>query len=40
MNWSRVRTEARPDIRQLLLARDFWGPMAALGALFCRRSCC
>lgn len=34
MNWGRVRTVARTDLRQLLGARDFWLPMAALGALF------
>jgi ABC-2 type transport system permease protein len=34
MNWSRVHTVARTDLRQLLGARDFWAPMAGLGALF------
>ena len=34
MNWQRVATVARTDLRQLLLARDFWGPMVGLGALF------
>lgn len=34
MNWGRVRTVARTDLRQLLGARDFWVPMAGLGALF------
>jgi ABC-2 type transport system permease protein len=34
MNWGRVRTVARTDLRQLLGAKDFWVPMAGLGALF------
>jgi ABC-2 type transport system permease protein len=34
MNWGRVRTVARTDLRQLLGARDFWAPMIGLGALF------
>ena len=34
MNRSRVLTVARTDLRQLLLARDFWAPMVGLGALF------
>ena len=34
MNWQRVVTVARTDLRQLLKARDFWGPMVGLGALF------
>ncbi|MCB1004727.1 MAG: ABC transporter permease subunit, partial [Acidimicrobiales bacterium] len=34
MNWGRVRTVARTDLRQLLLARDFWMPMGILGAIF------
>jgi ABC-2 type transport system permease protein len=34
VNRSRVATVARTDLRQLLLARDFWGPMVGLGALF------
>lgn len=34
MNWGRVRTVARTDLRQLLGAKDFWIPMAGLGALF------
>jgi len=34
VNWGRVVTVARTDLRQLLLARDFWGPMVGLGALF------
>ena len=34
VNWGRVRTVARTDLRQLLGAKDFWVPMAGLGALF------
>jgi ABC-type Na+ efflux pump permease subunit len=34
VNWGRVVTVARTDLRQLLLARDFWAPMVGLGALF------
>jgi ABC-type Na+ efflux pump permease subunit len=34
MKRSRVVTVARTDLRQLLLARDFWAPMVGLGALF------
>jgi ABC-type Na+ efflux pump permease subunit len=34
MNWSRVATIARTDLRQLARSRDFWGPMTILGALF------
>lgn len=34
MNWGRVKTVARTDLRQLLGARDFWAPMVGLGALF------
>lgn len=34
MNWQRVVTVARTDLRQLLQARDFWAPMVGLGALF------
>jgi ABC-type Na+ efflux pump permease subunit len=34
MNWSRARTVARTDLKQLVQARDFWGPMIGLGALF------
>ena len=34
MHWGRVRTVARTDLRQLLGAKDFWVPMAGLGALF------
>ena len=34
MNWSRVATVARTDLKQLAQSRDFWGPMVGLGALF------
>ena len=34
MNTSRVLTVARTDLRQLYQAKDFWGPMVGLGALF------
>jgi ABC-2 type transport system permease protein len=34
VNWGRARTVARTDLKQLVQARDFWGPMIGLGALF------
>jgi ABC-type Na+ efflux pump permease subunit len=34
MNWSRVRTVARTELKQLIGAKDFWVPMAILGAFF------
>jgi len=34
MNWSRTLTVTRTDLKQLMQARDFWGPMVILGALF------
>ena len=34
MNWARVATIARTDLRQLIQARDFWIPMMVLGAIF------
>jgi len=34
VNWSRARTVARTDLKQLVQAKDFWGPMIGLGALF------
>jgi len=34
MNRARVFTVARTDLRQLYQAKDFWGPMVGLGALF------
>ena len=34
MNWQRVATVARTDLKQLIRAKDFWLPMAGLGGLF------
>jgi ABC-2 type transport system permease protein len=34
MNWSRVLTVARTDLKQLVQARDFWFPMCLLGGFF------
>src|SRR5438105_8556348 len=34
LDWPRVITVARTDLKQLIQARDFWIPMMALGALF------
>jgi ABC-type Na+ efflux pump permease subunit len=34
MNWSRVRTVARTDLKQLVVSKDFWVPMGILGAFF------
>ena len=34
MDWGRVRTVARTDLKQLLQARDFWVPMTLLGGFF------
>ena len=34
MNWRRVRTVARTDLRQLIQAKDFWMPMGILGSIF------
>lgn len=34
INWQRVMTVARTDLKQLAQARDFWIPMAGLGTLF------
>lgn len=34
MNWSRMWTVARTDLKQLIQARDFWIPMTILGGLF------
>jgi ABC-2 type transport system permease protein len=34
VNWSRVATVARTDLRQLIQARDFWVPMVILGGIF------
>lgn len=34
MNWARVRTVARTDLKQLLESKDFLLPMLVLGAIF------
>jgi len=34
MNWSRVRTVARTDLKQLIESKDFWLPMLILGGIF------
>jgi len=34
MNWHRTMTIARTDLRQLVLAKDFWLPMTILGSIF------
>ncbi len=34
MNWPQVATVARTDLKQLAQAKDFWMPMAGLGAFF------
>ena len=34
MNWHRTFTVVRTDLRQLVLARDFWMPMGILGSIF------
>jgi len=34
LDWDRVATIARTDLRQLVQNRDFWLPMVALGAIF------
>lgn len=33
-DWRRAVTVARTDVRQLVLAKDFWLPMAILGSIF------
>lgn len=33
-DWRRALTVARTDVRQLVLAKDFWLPMAILGSIF------
>jgi len=33
-DWPRAITVARTDVRQLVLAKDFWLPMAILGSVF------
>jgi ABC-type Na+ efflux pump permease subunit len=34
MNWQRVKTVARTDLKQLIQAKDFWLPMMILGGIF------
>jgi len=34
VNWGRVRTVARTDLKQLIVSKDFWVPMGILGAFF------
>lgn len=34
LRWGQLRTVARTDLKQLIQAKDFWIPMAALGGLF------
>lgn len=34
IQWGQIATVARTDLKQLLQAKDFWGPMVGLGALF------
>jgi ABC-type Na+ efflux pump permease subunit len=34
MDWHRLWTVARTDLKQLIQARDFWIPMMVLGAIF------
>ena len=34
LQWSQIGTVARTDLKQLLQAKDFWGPMVGLGAIF------
>ena len=34
MNWQRMESVARTDLRQLIQARDFWLPMMILGGIF------
>lgn len=34
MNWSRMWTVARTDLKQLIQAKDFWLPMGLLGMFF------
>ncbi len=34
INWARVRTVARTDLKQLVVSKDFWVPMGILGAFF------
>jgi len=34
MNWRRTLVVARTDVKQLVLAKDFWLPMGILGSIF------
>lgn len=34
MNWTRVRTIVRTDLRQLFKSRDYWAPLIVLASLF------
>ncbi|HUW01128.1 MAG TPA: ABC transporter permease subunit [Acidimicrobiales bacterium] len=34
LDWGRMMTVARTDLKQLIQARDFWGPMMILGGIF------
>lgn len=34
LDWGRLMTVARTDLKQLVQARDFWGPMMILGGIF------
>lgn len=34
LSWSRTLTVARTDVKQLVLAKDFWMPMGILGSIF------
>src|SRR5690606_7037294 len=34
IEWGQITTVARTDLKQLLQAKDFWGPMVGLGAIF------
>jgi len=34
LRWGQLATVARTDLKQLIQAKDFWGPMVGLGAIF------
>jgi len=34
LRWGQIATVARTDLKQLVQAKDFWGPMVGLGAIF------
>jgi ABC-2 type transport system permease protein len=34
VNWRRVRTIVRTDLRQLFKSRDYWGPLIIIAMLF------